>query len=262
MHWRCISLAQHDVFTNLAIDEALLESVIHTKQPILRFHTWQPGVSIGYFQSLKDIDKEYCKKNNIPITRRLTGGGALLHSSAEIAYTLIAPKSVLNIEKDVRKTYSTICQAIIDALAKLVIDAKIENTNDIFIGTKKVSASAQVQREGVVLQQGNILFGSFDPKIFHVVKEFKTMQRDELQKLVQEHVTSVSEHLSINQKEFYHLLKKHFSKNKEVQESSLTTAEQKRVAVLKKKYASVEWLSGSGKEKSRGACYFGHVKKQ
>ena len=55
MKWRVIPFEENDAFINMAIDEAVSESVKKGMMPTIRFYGWKPSaVSIGCFQSLND----------------------------------------------------------------------------------------------------------------------------------------------------------------------------------------------------------------
>ena len=49
MEWRLIQDDYHDAYTNMSIDEALLQSEV----PVLRFYRWRPpAISVGYLQKM------------------------------------------------------------------------------------------------------------------------------------------------------------------------------------------------------------------
>ena len=55
MTWRILGLETHDAFTNMGIDEAVMESVRAGRcLPTVRFYRWKPSaVSIGTFQRME-----------------------------------------------------------------------------------------------------------------------------------------------------------------------------------------------------------------
>ena len=56
MKCRFIDTGFNDAFTNMAIDEALLNSEI----PVLRVYFWKlVAISVGYNQNIKEINSEY-----------------------------------------------------------------------------------------------------------------------------------------------------------------------------------------------------------
>jgi lipoate-protein ligase A len=77
---RVLETGYNPAALNMAIDEALIENI--DQAPILRIYGWVPAaISVGYFQSIKDeVDLEKCSQLGVDVVRRLTGGGAVLHS--------------------------------------------------------------------------------------------------------------------------------------------------------------------------------------
>ena len=99
-NWRLINLATHDAFSNMAIDEAILNARLRNEVPnTLRFYRWKPStVSIGKNQSISTEANIYeCEKAGVDIVRRITGGGAVYHDyEGEITYSIIVKQ-----EKDI-----------------------------------------------------------------------------------------------------------------------------------------------------------------
>src|SRR5688572_1794984 len=75
--------------TNMAIDEALLETVAAGALPaVLRFYRWTPAtLSLGYFQGYR-LREEHSASRNSPIVRRASGGGAIMHDH-ELTYSIV-----------------------------------------------------------------------------------------------------------------------------------------------------------------------------
>ena len=74
---------------NMAIDEALLRS--GNGEPTLRLYRWdEPTLSLGYFQSTTEIARAGPQAASLPLIRRPTGGGAIVHAD-ELTYCLIVP---------------------------------------------------------------------------------------------------------------------------------------------------------------------------
>jgi len=135
---------------NMAVDEFLLGK---SNDPVLRIYGWsRPCVSIGYFQSIDEVDYEKCKKQGVDVVRRMTGGGAVFHDK-ELTYSFVTKKFPNNI----MESYQQICQLIISALKSLGFAAKFSPLNDITINGKKVCGNAQTRKNNTLLQHGTIL---------------------------------------------------------------------------------------------------------
>src|SRR3569833_3203093 len=73
---------------NMAMDEALLESMSRLKKPVLRLYGWtEPAASFGYFQKFSEIERTTQLR---PLVRRPTGGGLVPHD-ADWTYSVAFP---------------------------------------------------------------------------------------------------------------------------------------------------------------------------
>src|SRR5262245_22115967 len=125
--WRLLDTGPADGFTNMAIDEAILE--MHASNgglPTLRFYTWSPpALSLGYGQPIGlDIDLTQCTALGIDVVRRPTGGRAVLHDH-EITYSLVLNGDDPRVSSGVLAAYLTISQAMIRGLSYLGITAEL-----------------------------------------------------------------------------------------------------------------------------------------
>lgn len=150
---------------NMAIEESILKSKIdHLVPSTVRFYRWEPSaVSIGRFQDAeKETHMANCRKHDINVVRRITGGGAVYHDSAdEITYSVIADRYDLGTE-DIADIYAKIYVGLTNALAILGVSADFNQGNmkacpNLTVKGRKISGSAQAHRHGVVLQHGTLL---------------------------------------------------------------------------------------------------------
>src|SRR5262245_45464898 len=74
----------------MAADEVLLEHAVANGRPALRLYTWDPStLSLGYFQPFAARLADPLLAN-LPVVRRPTGGGAIVHHH-ELTYALALP---------------------------------------------------------------------------------------------------------------------------------------------------------------------------
>jgi lipoate-protein ligase A len=72
----------------MAMDEALLESVVAIGGAVIRFYAWaQPAASFGYFQHYSEVERLTGLR---PLLRRPTGGGIVPHD-CDWTYSLVFP---------------------------------------------------------------------------------------------------------------------------------------------------------------------------
>jgi lipoate-protein ligase A len=244
MRWRFIELEARDASFNMAIDQAVMESVASgSSDPTIRFYRWLPNaVSIGRFQSMNDeVDVGKCKELGVSYVRRITGGGAVYHDyDGEITYSVIAPQEYF--PKGIRESYAVICDWVVAGLSSVGIKAEFVPINDIITDGKKISGNAQTRRSGVLLQHGTVLYNLETAKMFSLLKISKEKISDKLIKSVEERVTCVSRYSDITQDGLYKELMKAFADGKDYQIGSYTEAEKVRADILAKTiYDSDDW---------------------
>lgn len=157
---------------NMAVDELLLQAAVDDDRSSLRWYRWdQPTVSVGYFQDPAAIG-QFPKLALLPVVRRLSGGGAIVHD-VELTYACALPASH-PLAREPRELYTLIHGAIVDVLAEFGVIAKLRGSEetgrsgeflcfsrgdsfDVVVGAEKVLGSAQRRRKGAILQHGALV---------------------------------------------------------------------------------------------------------
>jgi lipoate-protein ligase A len=144
-----------------AIDEALLESRLAGRcgDTIHLYRRRPPSVSIGYFQSAERVaDLEACRRDGVPVVRRISAGGAIYTDERQLVYALAfrPPRPI-----GAKEGLAIACGALVRALTRLGVGgATMAGFNDVLVEGGKVSGSAQVIRKGVHLVHGTVLVDS------------------------------------------------------------------------------------------------------
>ena len=245
MKWRVLGIETHDAYFNMALDEAISESVKKgSSPPTIRFYNWSPNaVSIGYFQSIRDeVNLEVCRELGVDCIRRWTGGGAVYHDfDGEITYSVIAPASIF--PKNIIESYGLICGWLVKGLTSLGIEAEFKPVNDILVNGKKISGSAQTRRGGILLQHGTLLYGLDLKTMFSVLNVSRQKITDKMIKSAEERVTCVGMHCNIGKMKVYDALVNAFTENKDYEYGICSIEELARAKELaEQKYKSDEWM--------------------
>jgi len=188
--WRYLPYTVYSGAENMAIDEALLLTMAQTPdpQPVLRFYGWSPAtLSLGYAQSYhKEVNEEDCLAEGIEIIRRPTGGRAVLHQY-ELTYSVIAPERDPHVSGTVIESYLRISQALLQGLNALGVPAEMvacgapkeasssacfdaPSWYELVVDGRKLVGSAQVRKEGMLLQHGSILLHFDADLLFRLLK--------------------------------------------------------------------------------------------
>ena len=120
--WRLLLDPPASAAWNMSLDEALLECALE-QPPTLRFYTWsEPSVSLGYRQAVPAW-LERCERLSVPVVRRVSGGGAVLHAG-DLTYAVITPLSVRELPGDLRGSYEWIRNVLVDGLRAAGLDVQ------------------------------------------------------------------------------------------------------------------------------------------
>lgn len=245
MRWRLVRCTSDNGFMNMALDEAVSEAVKAGESlPTIRFYTWQPSaVTIGYFQAIREeVDLDACEKLGVDYLRRRTGGGAVYHDAeGEVTYSIIAPLCLFS--DDITESYRQICGRIVSALEELGIPAVFSPINDVLVGGKKVSGSAQTRRGGLLLQHGTVLYDLNPEVMFSVLKIGGEKISDKMIKSVEERVTCVRVlRGDVSRRGLLSVLVKAFCTGLEVEEGAFSEKERLRARELvTTRYRTEEW---------------------
>ena len=174
--WRLLLMAPLDGPLNMAVDEAILREVaVGNSPPTLRFFAWQPPcLSLGYAQSISDVDLDRLQSRGWDLVRRPTGGKAILHTD-ELTYSVITPQTDPRVAAGIVESYKRLSVGLMrglelidllprndHAVAKTPQTAAeavcfvVPSNYEITIIGKKLIGSAQARKQGVVLQHGSL----------------------------------------------------------------------------------------------------------
>ena len=169
--------------TNMARDEALLRRVACGETAAtMRLYEWQPPtLSLGYFQAYDDVSQQPPAIRSMPVVRRLTGGGAIVHAD-ELTYSLIVPGDSPLLRGGPVGLYALVHDAAVEMLAAHGIPARRADRSepansqrgpflcferrhglDVVVGPHKVLGSAQRRSNGAVLQHGSLQLSGLRP---------------------------------------------------------------------------------------------------
>jgi len=164
---------------NMAVDEAVLLAVNEGTAPMtLRFYRWsEPTISLGYFQTYGQFQDQDEDIRRLPLVRRQTGGGAILHDD-EITYSLVVSLQDKVPATDITDLYQLVHDAFIAVLGKRDVEVGYrggqESGNsqrgpffcfarahrlDLVLEGEKLLGSAQRRMKHAVLQHGSLILG-------------------------------------------------------------------------------------------------------
>lgn len=232
---------------NMARDEALLVGAGEgSSPPTLRLYRWSvPTISLGYFQKFEAYEHLHPPARNLPVVRRLTGGGAILHD-LELTYSISLPTGHELLSRGANRLYELAHDAVIDALGEMRLDSarcgitddsgpargpffcfERRHCYDVLLGPDKIAGSAQRRTRHSVLQHGSIV----------VSNRYRQQATGEL--ISASRPGEVNDRIAALRRSF----PVHLSRllGTQFQPGDWTETELNQAAVLKEKYSSDEW---------------------
>lgn len=123
------------------------------------FRVWRSTDSLvlGRFQEPgEEVHLDRARMLNVPVLRRLSGGGAVFHDLGNINYSIYLPQgraAGFGIEESLRALSFPITN-LLDALG---VPWSWESPNNVYVLGRKISGSAQARSGGYLLHHGTLL---------------------------------------------------------------------------------------------------------
>ncbi len=213
--WRRLDTGYADGPMNMAIDDAVLTSHLRGESlPTIRFYRWRPAcLSIGYAQSMvREVDLDRCRQEGVDVVRRPTGGRAILHDR-ELTYSLVASDSNPLVSGGIVESYRKISAGIVAGLRRLGADASATQGRggppsartaacfdavshyEVTVNGRKIVGSAQMRRQGTILQHGSLLLQVDAARMFDLLRLPSDAMRCRLAAEFREQVIALGEAL-------------------------------------------------------------------
>ena len=231
-----------DVYFNLAMEEYIFEKFKEDEVFMLWIN--EPSVVIGKHQNLiEELNMKYCFEKNIKISRRLSGGGTVVHDFGNLNYTYIT-----NTTGDTALDFKEFLKPMYKALLNLNIDANISPRNDFRVEEKKICGHSQFMRKKRVLHHGCILFDSNLDNLRNTLNVENKKIISKSAKSVKSSVANLKEisKLDYEISDFLEKLKTEILKTQENFEIYELTKEDilKIDKIKSEKYATKDWIYG------------------
>jgi lipoate-protein ligase A len=147
----------------LALDHALLLLNPRSRYfATIRFWINPCSVILGRGQTLSDeVNQTFCRDHQIPIARRITGGGTVYHDEGNLNISLFFPKRALEKPDDVKGTTSLFTNLLKESLLVYGIkEIHLDESNSLLYQDRKVSGAAAYFTRDTILHHSTLLLAA------------------------------------------------------------------------------------------------------
>ncbi len=234
---------QGDPAINLALEEYVLRHLDIGNDYFLLYIN-HPCVIVGRHQNVfEEVHLPSTRKMNLPIYRRISGGGTVYHDRGNINFSFIT-----RYQKHKFNNYLLFNAPILERLRALGVAAEMDGRNDILVGKYKISGNAQFTSRDRMVSHGTLLFDTQLDALRQVLSLPSPFITSRAIKSVRSPVTNIREFLEndLDLESFKReLLTCIFPESPPLPVYSLTSREWKIVhRMAEEKYRRWEWIFG------------------
>lgn len=181
-----------DPYFNLAAEEYFLK---HRDEDIVMIWQSSPVIVVGKHQNtMAEINLEWVRKNNVPVIRRISGGGTVYHDEGNLNYTVIRSEA----RKDRLIDFKTFTKPVIDFLNQFGIKAKFEGKNNLVIGNSKFSGNSAHVYKNRIIHHGTLLYNTNLDNLNNSINSNFIKIEDKAVQSIRSKVTNITDHLKVN----------------------------------------------------------------
>jgi lipoate-protein ligase A len=202
-------------------------------------------VSCGQSQNTyAEVNIDYCTNNNIPFTRRMTGGGVVLLDAGQVYYHIIFKGYHFPLKNKI--LYDKALKGPLQYLKSLGLNSH-QDMNDIFIKDNKISGNGAGSIESTGVVCGNII-ADFDYKTCVETLQMPSSNfKDLYTPLLEKYLTTLKRELSYNEIKIEDIAKdliQAFEKalDAEFKKDELTEWELNKIDELNEEYLTDKWI--------------------
>lgn len=237
----CIQNLSTDPYFNLAAEEYLLKHVADDC-----FMLWRntPAIIIGKHQNAyAEINVAYVAQRNIPVIRRLSGGGAVFHDLGNLNFTMTSTN-----KEQSAVNYRKFTLPVLETMQKLGVNAQLDGTSNLTIAGKKFSGNAEYLYKQRILHHGTLLFSTHLPDLKAALRVHPLTYSGHAVQSIRASVTNISDHLrqSLDIAAFAELLMRDmFERHPDAARSEFSAADIQAIHALREqKYLTWNWNIG------------------
>lgn len=153
---RVIDFGEASALRSQTLWHAVAHGVGGGSPPTLSFvRPMEPYVSIGYHRNISEVDLGYCADNNLPVIRRMVGGGPVYLDPSQLFFQIVLPKSSVTGVRT--KALEQLLQPATAAFMAAGVKAKLDDYGEFVSGERKICGHGAGEIDGAVVVVGNLI---------------------------------------------------------------------------------------------------------
>ncbi len=233
---------QTEPLFNIAAEEFVLKNF---EEEVFMLWTSAPSVVVGKHQNtVSEVNTLYAYKNGIPVIRRISGGGTVVHGPGNLNYTQITTGTNQNRLIDFR----AFTKPIMEFLKQYGIEARFEGKNNLTVEGKKFSGNSAHVAKNRIIHHGTLLYDMDEELLEKAIKPRAAQISDKSIPSVRATTLNLKEKLTAigSFEEFKQKLEEFLSDYLNIKETrSFTPGETEAInKLVREKYRTKAWTFG------------------
>ncbi|MBO4897749.1 MAG: lipoate--protein ligase [Clostridia bacterium] len=223
-------------YFNLAAEEYLTTQF---KEEICMLWRNSSSIIVGRNQNtMAEIDYDFVTANDIPVVRRMSGGGAVFHDLNNLNFTYIVNGGEFG-------DYVGFTSELREYIKTLGIETTLSGRNDILAGGRKFSGNAQYKYHDRLMHHGTIMINADISHLVAALKPDETKIASKGIKSVKSRVANLAEFADTDVLTFMNGFEEYIKRNPDVKDYKLTDTDIAEIEKsVKEKYSTFEWNFG------------------
>lgn len=227
-----------DPYINLSLEEYLFSSDKFNDDIIIIWRN-QESIFLGKNQNpYTEVSNKLIKLREVPLLRRISGGGTVYHDLGNINMTFIRKNIKLDEINFIENT-----KFMKEMLVSFGLNVEYTDRKDLILDGKKISGSAQCIKGNKCLYHATLLYNANLNNLNKYLNSNKIVETNAT-KSVRSKVTNLNEYLSLSTEEFIQKIKEYLVlKVEDIKEINLEEVDLNSIINNKNKiYTKNEWI--------------------
>lgn len=205
-------------------------------------------VCLGYLRDAAEVDAAYCREHDLPIYRRMVGGGPVYLDDRQLFFQICVPAG--DVSPSRRDALRSLLEPAVAAFRTVGIDASLDEDGEICVGDAKICGHGAGQIEDAVVACGNLIEAFDHERATRVLALPDPVQRAETLRLMRRYVTPTP----VDPGAFQVALCDAYARalGLRAEHGGLSQPELESAGELDRRFSTAEWLAGPGRTAAVG----------